>query len=188
MPHANQRMQAARGLLLFAGLLALGGCHVVYSKAPIGDQAAVLKPADWEGVWAHKDGAVTVMVANAEQGVLDLGWVEKKQERLVFEHYRVWMRNTGTTLFGSVQDPDKPSRYVWGRVHNEDNQIVVWIPDPAAFRSLVEHKVLRGTVSKNGEDILLERVDPAVWQRLVHGTPGLPLDWEHPIVLNRLSR
>lgn len=174
--------------VLIAWLMTLGGCHVVYSTTPVGGQPAKLAASDWEGVWTHRDGAVTVAAIDAEKGMLDIGWVEKKQDRLVFEQYRVQVRQSGEWLFGNVQDPDQSHLYVWGRLRKEDNQIVLWAPQFSTLKTLVERKVLRGAVTENGEDLVLDNPDPVAVQRLMRGTDGIPLDWENPIVFNRLSR
>jgi hypothetical protein len=168
--------------------LLLGGCHAVYSAQPVGDKPVVLVAGDWEGTWVHKDGAVTVAVVNPEKGVLEIGWVEKRQDRLVFERYQVLVRQSGQWLFGNVQDPDRPRLYVWGRLRNEDNRIVLWAPEVGKLKSLVERKIVRGSVTENGEDVILDGPDAAELQRLMRGTDGISLDWERPLVFSRQSR
>jgi len=42
----------------------------------------------------YKDGAVTVAVVDKEKGVLETGWVEKKQDKLGFVHFKVLLRES----------------------------------------------------------------------------------------------
>jgi len=174
--------------VLFACLLVLGGCHVVYSTSPVGDRPVKLVSDDWEGTWTHKDGAVTVAVTDAEKGALEIGWVEKKQDRLVFEHYQVLVRQSGEWQFGNVRDPEEPRRYVWGRLRHDNDQLVLWVPSFEVFKSLVKRRIVKGRVSENGEDVILDSLDPSVLQRLTRGDDGVVLDWGRPLVFTRQSR
>ena len=40
--------------------------------------------------------------------------------------------------------------YFWGKVANEDNYILWWMPDPAKFKPLVDAGAIPGTVEKTG--------------------------------------
>lgn len=166
----------------------LGGCYGVYSGEPVGEKPRVLVPEEWEGTWTHRDGAVTVAVTDKDRGLLQVGWVEKKQGRLVSEIHQVELRQSGPWTFGNVRDPDDPARVLWARVRQEHGEIVVWIPDRARFEDLVRQRQLEGRIDKEGQDVFLTGFNAAAVKRLMARDGGLPLDLEHPIVLHRLSR
>lgn len=201
-------MNLSKVLRLGLSLAFLSGCHAVYSTHPVGEAPVSVSPDDWEGTWVHKDGAVTVVVLDQEKGVLEIGWVEKKQERLKLERYKVLLRKSGEWLFGSVQDPDKPKLYVWGRIKNEDGQIVLWAPDVQKARALVEKGVLPGRVEKMNDvsftdpdpdavgprpilskesDVILTRLGATELKVIMSGEKGALFDWERPLVFRRLT-
>jgi len=176
-------------LFAIAALLPLlGGCYGVYTSEPVGEKPRALVPEEWEGTWMHPDGAVTVAVTDKDRGLLQVGWVEKKQGRLVPEIYQVEMRQSGLWTFGNVRDPDEPARMLWARVRKEDGELIVWIPDRARFEDLVRRRVVAGRIDKAGQDVYLSGFNAAAVQRLMARDGGLPLELEDPIVLRRLSR
>lgn len=165
----------------------LTGCHAVYSTTPMGEAPAIVIPDDWEGTWLHKDIAVTVAVLDSEKGILEVGWVEQKQDRLHFEHYKVQLRKSGEWLFGNVQDPEKPKLYVWARVRNEDDQIIVWVPDLDKAKTLIEKGVLPGRVEKADGDVVLTGPAAAELKIIMSAENGMIFDWAQPRVFRRLS-
>jgi len=179
-------MNLTKVLHLVLFLILLSGCHAVYSTNPVGEAPVAVSPGDWEGTWVYKDGAVTVAVLDKEKGVLEVGWVEKKQNRLQYEHYKVLLRQSGEWLFGNVQDPDRPKLYVWGRIRSEDGQIILWVPDVEKARALVEKGVLPGRAEKKDSDVVLSNPGAAEFMRILSGEKGALLDWERPLVFRRL--
>jgi hypothetical protein len=206
-PGSDKRsMNLTKVLRLGLSLVFLTGCHAVYSTHPVGDAPVAVSPDDWEGTWVHRDGALTVAVLDPEKGVLEIGWVEKKQERLKLERYKVLLRKSGEWLFGSVQDPDKPKLYVWGRIKNADGQIVLWAPDVQKAMALVEKGVLPGHVEKMNDvsftdpeavgpgpipskesDVVLTRLGATELKVIMSGETGGFFDWERPLVFRRLT-
>jgi len=180
-------MALPKFLYLSLSLVLLTGCHAVYSTHPVGETPAAVSPDDWEGTWVHKDGAVTVAVLDRERGILDVGWVEKKQERLQFEHYQVQLRKSGEWLFGNVQDPDKPKLYVWARIRNEDGQIIVWVPDVEKTKALVEKGMLPGRVEKKDGDVVLSAIGTAELKAIISGEKCMIFDWSQPRIFRRLT-
>jgi len=165
----------------------LGGCYGVYSDQLVGDKPVVLVSDEWEGTWIHKDGAVTVAVTNKSHGLLQVGWVEKKQGNLEFESYRVELRQSGQWVFGNVRDPEQPKRVLWARVRKEGNQVTLWIPDRARFEEMVRQRQIEGKVDTPGEDVMLIGFGPETVGRLL-ADHGLPLQWDEPLVFQRLAR
>ena len=181
-------MKPLRLLIVVLMLPLLGGCYGVYSTRAVGERPLVIDPEAWEGTWVHKDGAVTVAVTNPERGLLQLGWAEKKQGKLVFENYHVELRQTGQWIFGNVRDPGRPKLYAWARVVIDGNQIVLWVPDRARFEDMVRDNSIEGRVEKKGEDVILTGYGPEAVKRLMTSDGGIPLEYERPLVFHRLSR
>jgi len=179
-------MALCRLALLSFTLAFLTGCHAVYSTHLMGETPAAISPDDWEGTWVHKDGAVTVVVLDREKGILAVGWVEKKQERLQYEHYKVQLRKSGEWLFGNVQDPDKPKLYVWARVRNADDQIIVWVPDVERAKTLIQKGALPGRVEEADGDVVLSNPGTTELGIIMSGEKGMILDWAQPRVFRRL--
>ena len=109
-------------------IMVLSGCSAAYSVKPMGEQPQVLVPEEWEGTWIHKEGTVTVAVTDHAKGVIEVGWVEKRQGRLAFEAYQVELLRSGEWVFGNVHDQNKTGHYFWGRVSKDDGQLTLWVP------------------------------------------------------------
>jgi hypothetical protein len=181
-----------RCLLVVTCLLALAGCTNVYSSRPIGEQAAVLDEEAWEGTWVNRGGAMTIMVEDAGQGALQAAWVEENDGVLKLHSFHVMLRQSGDWIFCNLREPDEQDeqenteeRYLWGRIKNQDGQILFWLPEVDKVKALVEQGVLPGTVDEEG-DVLLSPLTPEQLQVITSGEHGVLLDWEEPIVLLRL--
>lgn len=166
-------------------IMALAGCSAAYSTRPVGDQPLTLVPEEWEGTWIHKEGTVSVAVTDTAKGVIEVGWVEKRQGRLAFEAYQVQLLKSGEWVFGNVHDRDKTGHYFWGRVGKDDGQLTLWVPDVAKIKALVETAVLPGTLVNDGEDVVLGELSAA---HLLVITEGAVLDWGRPLVFLRLTQ
>ena len=62
-------------LLIAALAVLLGGCESVYAPRPMGGEPVVLDDS-WNGTWLVDDGALTTVVRDAQQGLLQVAWVE----------------------------------------------------------------------------------------------------------------
>jgi len=162
----------------------LSACSAAYSTKPVGDQPLSLVPAEWEGTWLHKEGTVTVAVTDSAQGVLEVGWVEKRQDRLAFESYSVQLLKSGPWVFGNVHDRDKTGYYLWARVSKDDGQLTLWAPDVDKLKALVEKAVLPGTIINDGEDVVLDELNAAHLRAI---TKHAVLEWNRPLVFLRLT-
>ncbi len=151
----------------------------------MGEQPLVLVPEEWEGTWIHKEGTVTVAVTDTAKGVIEVGWVEKRQGRLTFEAYQVQLLRSGEWVFGNVHDQEKTGHYFWGRVSKEDGQLTLWVPDVAKVKALVTKAVLPGTLVNDGEDVVLDELSAA---HLLVITEGTVLEWDRPLVFLRLTQ
>jgi len=166
----------------------LSGCSAAYSIKPMGEHPLALVPEEWEGTWVHKDGTVTVAVTDAAKGMIEVGWVEKRQGRLAFEAYQVQLLKSGEWLFGNVHYQDKPGHYLWGRVSKDDGQLVLWVPDVAKIKALVEKAILPGTLINDGEDVVLGGLSAAHLQVITTASEGAVLEWDRPLVFLLLTQ
>jgi len=83
--------------LLGAASLIATGCNAVVSVVPVGQQPAVVNPDEWEGVWYHAQGMITIAVADPYQGILEVGAVGKDPNlagRLGLKTIRVLVRSS----------------------------------------------------------------------------------------------
>lgn len=174
-----------RSAFLAMGIALLSGCSAVYSVHPVGEQPLALVPEEWEGTWLHQDGTVTLAVTDAANGILEIGWVEKRQGKLAYETYLVQLLKHGEWLFGNVHDRDKTGHYLWGRVKKDDGQLTLWAPDLAKIKALVEQQVLPGRLSNDGEDVVLDELSAA---HLLVITEGAVLEWGRPLVFLRITQ
>jgi hypothetical protein len=161
------------------------GCNAVYSIKPLGDEPLALISEEWEGTWIHKDGTVTVAVTDNAKGVIEVGWVEKRQGRLAFEAYPVQLLKSGKWVFGNVLDQANTGHYFWARISKDGSQLTLWAPDVAKTKALVEKAVLPGTLINDGEDVVLDELSAA---HLLVVTEGVALAWERSLVFLRLTQ
>jgi len=170
--------------VLAAVCVCLGlGCNAVYSTRPVGETVPPVKAEEWEGTWFNKDGAVCLTVQNAEQGLLQLAWIEKMK----LESYEVRLLGAGDWLFANIRETGEPERYLWARIVRDGEQINLWVPSVEKIRALVEKGRLPGTVEDGGTVTLGELT--ADHLRLITGEgEGVLFEWDKPVVLLRLTR
>jgi hypothetical protein len=65
-------------------------------------------------------------------------------------------------------------------------QIIVWTPDPAQFRKLVQTGALRGKTERY--DIILEKLTPDDLKGALSGDQGVCFEWQNPAVFFRLGK
>jgi len=193
-------MNRIRVLATVVCIICISGCAAVYSTQPVGTKPHVITPADWEGIWLHRDGAITILVVDAAQGLLQAGWVEKKQDGLSCEQYRIHLREYGTWIFGSVEDPDRPNQYVWGRGTREGEQALAWTTIPEKIAGLVRKGKLPGKVEKGGdamlgefkvkksEEVILGALTDKHLKQLTGGSREPLFDWEAPLTFIRIVK
>lgn len=181
-------MALLRLLVVALVLPLLGGCYGVYSTQVVGEKPLVLEPEKWEGTWVHRDVAITAVVMDKARGLLEVGWTEKKQGKLVFEKHRVELRQSGKWIFGNVRHAERPKLTVWSRVQVDGDQIILWMPDRNRFEAMVRNRSIEGRNEKTGEDVILTGFTPETVSRIMNAEGGAPLDWERPLVFQRLSR
>jgi hypothetical protein len=140
---------------------------------------------DWEGTWAHKDGAVTVAVTDGAKGLLEVGWVEKRSDGLVFERHQVWLRKSGPWMFGSAEDVNRPSHFVWGCIERDGDQLILWTPNSQRIKDMVAGGELRGRPI--GDDVLVTKSGPEDLERIMSLAEGA-MNWQQPLVFSRIAK
>lgn len=161
----------------------LTGCSAVYSTDPIGNEPVKLKPADWQGSWLHPEGTITIEILDAEKGLLRAAWIENME----LKSFDVHLLSSNDWMFGSTKDKPNDPHYIWGRVKHQDNQLIVWSPDVAKFKSLVKEGSLPGTLDDGG-DVILGELTADQLSLITSEKNGVPFNWDEPLVLIRLSQ
>jgi hypothetical protein len=165
----------------------LSGCASVSSIEPMGERPKPLLATDWAGTWLHQDHPVAIRVADPQQGLIEVAWVEEKQGALKLESYEIALRESGDWTFGNARDSDRPGRSYWGVVRKEEGQILIWTPDPERCAALVKGGIIPGTVDEGG-DVILDRLTPQQTLRVVSVDQGSCLRWTEPLVFFRLGK
>ncbi len=177
-------------LILVGLLLATAcGCSAVISKRPVGEKPAKIVAKDWEGDWVTTDGAVKIKVVDAEKGILKVFWLEDdKQGNPAMKTAQVELKESGDWLFANTKDEDssKSRGYFWGRIKNEDRQIVVWFPDDKMFQQLVKDGVFPGKIE--GDDVLLDELKPQHLKIITSGERGVLFSWDKPAVFVKIGK
>ncbi|MBU1694052.1 MAG: hypothetical protein KKC51_08825 [Verrucomicrobia bacterium] len=165
--------------------LLLCGCSAVYSPHPVGTTPANIQPYEWEGTWLHSDGTFTVKVLDGSNGVLKIGWVGTEPHDLKYESTKIFLREGGGWTFASLEiaDASNSTRYIWGKIAKNKNQVVVWGPDLAAFKTVVENDEIPGVVE--GGDVHLGELTQQHIEFITAETNGL-LQWDEPIAFIKL--
>jgi hypothetical protein len=173
---------AVAGAALF-----LTGCSSVIVTAPVGDKPHVLNAADWDGTWTMDNDAATVRVTDAAAGKLEVLSVQTDEGRPKVRTYTVFIRESGETLFATLQSEDMPKdRYLWARVRRSGDYLMVWSPDAEKFERLVQSGQIKGAM-KDG-DVHLEALTPSEVSGLAAEKYGVVYEWQRPAVLQRLRR
>jgi hypothetical protein len=163
------------------------GCTQVASVAPVGEYPRKISPADWDGTWLNKEQPIKIKVADPQQGLLQVAWVEDKGGRLMLESYEIELRAAGEWTFGNLKTKETAAPYLWGLVQKDQGQILIWTPDQAYFRKLVETGVLPGSVTKGG-DVVLQKLTPEQLQTIMSPARSECFNWKAPLVFIRLGK
>jgi len=175
--------------LALAGLILLTtcGCNSVISKRPVGEKPARIVAKEWEGNWVTTDGAVKVKVVDADQGILEVAWLEDdKQGNSTLKTADIEVRESRGWLFANTKEEDKGRGYLWGRIRNEDGQMMVWSPDETLFKQLMKEGVFPGKV--DGDDVILEDLKPQHLKIITSGEGGVLFSWHEPTVFMKVGK
>jgi hypothetical protein len=177
--------------LILAGVLLATtcGCNPVFSKRPVGEKPAKIAAKDWEGNWVASDGgSLKVKVIDADKGILKLFWLDDDEKgNPIMKTADVELRESGEWLFASTKAEDKGQTrgYAWGRIKNEERQIVLWLPDDKTFKRLVKDGVFPGKL--DGDDVILEELKPQHLKIITSAERGVLFGWDKPVVFVKVG-
>lgn len=181
-------------------LLLISGCSVVVSKQPIGLKDHKIEVEAWAGQWMSEGTASSLRVLNADNGLVQLAWVEWKKDKPVLETMTCRILEGRKWLYANVLEitgeEGVDGYYYWARIKKDKNQIVIWPPLPAAFQAAAEESKIKAILEdrkksadgKTRAETIKLTDAPANIVDLVEGAGATYFDWENPIVLIRLSR
>lgn len=174
-------MFALSGLML----LATCGCNAVISKRPVGENPARIVAKEWEGNWVTSDGAVRLKVLDADKGILRATWLEDdKNGNPALKTVEIEVRESGGWLLANTRE-DKGRGYVWGRVQNEDRQIIVWSPDDRLFAQAVKDGIFPGRVE--GNEVILGNLKPQHLKIITSTERGVLFSWDKPSIFVKVG-
>lgn len=180
-------MQVLSRVFAIASLLLLSACETVHVRAPIGSEPHSVDKGEWNGTWILGNGdTCKLQVLDEQGGLLEMGFVEEKDDHLEPRVLKIRLREHGSWVFASFEDPNHPGLHMWLRVWREDEQLILWIPDAEQFAARVREGALPGTVDREGDVIL----DPLGKEPLdaITADPALGLFyWDQPLAMIRLG-
>jgi hypothetical protein len=171
-------------IVMLVMVTAFVGCDSVTSSHPVGEKAALIDVADWEGQWCfpqQSDGALVIEVTNHQQARLKLTTVTDDGKAIPAS--TGFLRSVGADSFLSISTNGMD--YFWFRVENRQDSIVVWLPDASKFRQLVKAGALPGR-STDGV-VKLQKLSSQHIALITSEEEGVLFDWKNPWVLHRVS-
>ena len=93
---------------------------------------------------------------------------------------------SGDWIFASIPDKDNLKRYLWGRIKQDGQQVVVWVPDSEKFQALVEEGKLPGKIEDS--DVILGNLTSDHLKLITSETEGVLFEWDEPIIFRRFSK
>ncbi len=108
-------------------------------------------------------------------------------KRPVGETADVELRESGEWRFASTKAEDKGQTrgFAWGRIKNEDRQIILWLPDDKIFKRLVKDGVFPGKL--DGDDLILDELKPQHLEIITSGERGVLFEWDKPAVFVKVG-
>ena len=175
------RTLIALSLALFAS-----ACNVVTSEGPLGTSVMTLEPTEWDGVWLHGEGTVTVKVTDADAGRLVLVYLDEHADSLEPVTTHVQLRRHDGWTFANMRHEEVPSSNRWFRIQREENQLIAWLPTPDLVAAAVRDGHLPGKIDEHG-NVHLEELTLEELELITDSTRGILIDWEQPIAFIRIS-
>lgn len=184
-----KQLWIVRVLLVVLGVVMTGmGCSAVYTVEPVGQTPLDIsrESGEWAGLWQHNDGVISVVVKDASNGVLEIGWVDHDDNGMKLLAGEVFLRTIEGSTFASLRmhdEKDEAKGLLWGRIQRRGKTVLVWSPDKSEFESRVEAGVFPGTT--NGSDLVLGALDTN-HLGLIVGEDAL-FEWKEPLVFWKTS-
>lgn len=177
----NRLLRSRHPKLAFVALLlAVTGCNQVICKRPVGEKPARIVAAEWEGNWIGPDGALAIKVADVDQAILKVVWLEDEAGQPTMKTALVELRESGDWLFASTREEGEDRGYLWARIKKENCQILLWEPDNQLFAKLVRAGVVPGRMDQN--NVILEPLNSEHLNMIKSGEHGVPFSWDRPLI------
>ena len=174
---------------LFITLLVsvLQGCANVLIDEPIGLEPSAIVASEWDGSWFNPGGTLTVKVVDGDRGLIDIAFIEAKDDGLKMESHRLVLKQAGDWTFASMKaDEAEDSGWLWGRIKKDDQQIIFWLPKVDEFKKLLTDGNLPGRM--RDDDVVLAELGPAQLALITSDKAAGLYHWDEPMVLMKLGR
>ena len=178
-------MKYLKYMLFWIMAATITGCGYVYTTQPVGERPSLIETGDWEGTWINEDKFITITVLDETKGLLRLSWIEKDQGQLKLESSNLHLLESGDWIFASIPDKDNPKQYLWGRIKQDERQVVVWVPDLEKFKDLVEEGKLPGRI--DNKNVMLGNLTSDHLKLITSETEDILFEWDEPIIFRRFS-
>ena len=172
-------------LLLVAVAIALASCAEVISTKPAGETPAKLDAKKWNGAWSTDDGeSIHARVKDADKGLLEVAWLEVKEDAIELKKFDVYIRQAGGWLWASYKE-DNDKGYTIARVGEPGENLLAWTMRFAPVTKRVKSGALKGEVLKDDKGnetktVLVEGLHDADLQAIREGKWGDLFDWDKP--------
>jgi hypothetical protein len=173
-------------MLFWIMAVTITGCGFVYTHQPIGERPSLIETGDWEGNWINEDKFLTINVLDETKGLLRISWIEKDQGEVKLESCNLHLLESGDWIFASIPDKDNPKRYLWGRIKQDERQVVVWLPDLEKFKGLVEEGKLPGRI--DNKNVMLGNLTSDHLKLITSETEGVLFEWDEPIIFQKFIK
>ena len=179
-------MKYLKHMLFYIMAATISGCGMVYTTQPVGERPSLIETGDWEGTWINEEKFLTINVLDETTGLLQISWIEKDMGQDKLESCKVHLLESGDWIFASIPDKDNPKRYLWGRIKQDEQQVVVWVPDSEKFQALVEEGKLPGKIEDS--DVILGNLTSDHLKLITSKTESVLFEWDEPIIFRRFSK
>jgi|GEM_PF-2524337 len=178
---------ATRSAVLFL-LSFLVGCSFVKSPVPFGLEPVELSAEKFTGTWENEDGDdLEISVADSAKGLLELSYEEEDgPESSKHSSIKVHILAGRKWHYASVpaaEDGSDSEGFLFACIQNKKKRIIIWMPDLAKFRTLIEDGKIPGKIVK--KDVILEKVTPEIIDIIESEKQGILFDWREPMIFRR---
>lgn len=184
-------------ILLILSFFGLTACESVFVEQPMGDEVVVLDKALWQGQWSTGEVVITTTIIDADKGILQAAWLERREQGAEMEMATGYVRKSGEVIYLNLPnydrdeltkpdtDEEKRPEYHWARLALDEHRAVLWWPDQENFRDAVKAGTLPGTI-KDDEDVVLGKLNAEQLQLISSPAANL-LNWTEPLVFVRIA-
>jgi hypothetical protein len=187
---------ALAALSLGAFLLGSGGCSSVVSVHPVGARITDENSESLQtiaGVWYAADLG-TVFIKTVPGGELKIAGMEWSNDAFSCDTITAILAENDGRLFINItdfgdEDGPKETNHLFMWVATLDENMVLFMPDPAAFAAAVEAKEIAGEVSKDNDSttVRLSAEKEKLDAFLAGARMRQIFDVERPLVLRRIG-